>query len=46
MKRFAKIDNGYNYFCKLELFLQYKLVLFPTLWNKYEVVTPEVFISM
>ena len=45
IKRFSKIVNGYNYFRKLKLFWQYKLVAFSTSWNKYhEVVTPKVVI--
>ena len=45
MKSFSKIVNGYNYFCKLWLFSQYKLAAFSTSWNKYhEVATPEVVI--
>ena len=43
MKRFVKTVNGYNYFRKLQLISQYKLVAVSTSWNKYhEVVTPEV----
>ena len=39
--------NRYNYFHKLELFLQYKPVAFSASWNKYrEVVTPAVVYSM
>ena len=45
MECFGEIVKGYNYFCKSQLFSQYKLVAFSTSWNKYhEVVTPEVVI--
>ena len=45
MERFAKIVNGCNYFCKLQLFSQYKLAAFSTSRNKYhEIVTPVVVI--
>ena len=45
MERFAKIVNGCNYFCKLQLFSQYKLAALSTSRNKYhEIVTPVVVI--
>ena len=43
MKRFVKVVNDYNFFRKL--FLQYKLAMFFTSWNKQrEVVTQDVVI--
>ena len=51
MKCFAKIVNSYNYFRKLQLFLQYQLFMLCTSWNKHReflnarlIITPEVFI--